>query len=633
MNEPFISFAEPSACMMLQMLIMIPLAGGILLFIIPERYRTAKGILALAVTLYTGYLSLALYSASPQMIPQGDKVIQGCQSLFGSDLFGKAGGYLTFTVDGLSKLIVLFISILALLVLIYSLAYNKSSGTRHFSSWFLVTTACSYGAVLSDNLILFIIFWGILGITLYKLIPGKDEKSSAAAKKTMILIGASDTVMLLGIAMLWRLTDTLSINGISLDTVNILNVTAFLALLVGSFTKAGAFPFHSWVPDYTESSPATSSALLPASLDKLLGIYFLARLTGDLFVLSEGMKLALLSVGVVTIITAVLMALMQHDYKRLLGYHAVSQVGYMILGFGIGSVVGVAAGLFHMINNAVYKSGLFLAAGAVERQTGKNDIGDLGGLSKAMPVTFTASLIFAMSISGVPPFNGFASKWMIYQGIIESGTGSGIAGKLWILWLGLAVLGSALTLASFVKFIGGIFLGRRNPGMESVREVPLLMWLPMALLALACLFFGVFATDLVIPKLFTPAAGPFAFSGIWSSSFVSLLVLISIILGFLIYLAAGRKKFRTGDLFIGGEKIEKLDASYPAPEFYKTFTEFSLFSRIYKMAEAKAFDLYDLSKQAVFWLSGRLSIAHTGVLPGYVIWVCTGLIIMLLIMT
>ena len=633
MNEPFISFAEPSACMMLQMLIMIPLAGGILLFIVPERYRTAKGILALAVTLYTGYLSLALYSASPQMIPQGDKVIQGCQSLFGSDLFGKAGGYLTFTVDGLSKLIVLFISILALLVLIYSLAYNKSSGTRHFSSWFLVTTACSYGAVLSDNLILFIIFWGILGITLYKLIPGKDEKSSAAAKKTMILIGASDTVMLLGIAMLWRLTDTLSINGISLDTVNILNVTAFLALLVGSFTKAGAFPFHSWVPDYTESSPATSSALLPASLDKLLGIYFLARLTGDLFVLSEGMKLALLSVGVVTIITAVLMALMQHDYKRLLGYHAVSQVGYMILGFGIGSVVGVAAGLFHMINNAVYKSGLFLAAGAVERQTGKNDIGDLGGLSKAMPVTFTASLIFAMSISGVPPFNGFASKWMIYQGIIESGTGSGIAGKLWILWLGLAVLGSALTLASFVKFIGGIFLGRRNPGMESVREVPLLMWLPMALLALACLFFGVFATDLVIPKLFTPAAGPFAFSGIWSSSFVSLLVLISIILGFLIYLAAGRKKFRTGDLFIGGEKIEKLDASYPAPEFYKTFTEFSLFSRIYKMAEAKAFDLYDLSKQAVFWLSGRLSIAHTGVLPGYVIWVCTGLIIMLLIMT
>jgi formate hydrogenlyase subunit 3/multisubunit Na+/H+ antiporter MnhD subunit len=112
------------------------------------------------------------------------------------------------------------------------------------------------------------------------------------------------------------------------------------------------------VPDFAENSPATSSALLPASLDKLLGIYFLARITGDMFVLSDGMKLVLLSAGVLTIITAVLMALMQHDYKRLLGYHAVSQVGYMILGFGIGSILGVVAGLFHMINHATYKRAL-----------------------------------------------------------------------------------------------------------------------------------------------------------------------------------------------------------------------------------------------------------------------------------
>jgi multicomponent Na+:H+ antiporter subunit A len=527
----------------------------------------------------------------------------------------------------------LSISVLSLLILVYSLLYNKSKRVSHFYSWFLLTLGCSYGAVLADNLILFVIFWGILGITLYKLIPGKDEASSAAAKKTMILIGASDTIMLLGIAILWRLTDTISMNGISVETNNILAVTAFLALLVGSFTKAGAFPFHTWVPDFAENSPATSSALLPASLDKLLGIYFLARITGDMFVMSDGMKVALLSVGVLTIITAVLMALMQHDYRRLLGYHAVSQVGYMILGFGIGSILGVVAGLFHMINHATYKSGLFLAAGAIERQTGRNDISDLGGLSAAMPVTFASALVFAMSISGVPPFNGFASKWMIYQGIIESGSGAGISSQLWIVWLGLAVLGSALTLASFVKFIGGIFLGRRDPALAGVREVPVLMWLPMALLALLCVFLGVFATGLVIPKLFTPVVGPFTFSGLWSSSLVSLLVLISIVLGFLIYLAMGTKRFRTGDIFIGGEKIEKLGASYPAPEFYKTFTEFSLFSRIYRMAEAKVFDIYDLSKKGVLWLSGTLSTAHTGLLPAYVIWVCAGLIIMLLIMT
>ena len=153
----------------------------------------------------------------------------------------------------------------------------------------------------------------------------------------------------------------------------------------------------------------------------------------------------------------------------------------MILGFGLGSMIGVAAGLFHMINNALYKSGLFLSAGCVEYRTGKEDIDDLGGLSKAMPFTFFATLIFAMSISGVPPFNGFASKWMIYQGIIDFGSGTGIANKLWVVWLGLAVLGSALTLASFIKLIGGIFLGRRKPEFENVREVPVMMWMPLVI--------------------------------------------------------------------------------------------------------------------------------------------------------
>ncbi len=631
MNEPLTIFAEPSACTLLRLLIILPLAAGLLLFLIPERYLTLKGLLALAVSLVAGYFSVSLFSAASQMTVEGETIIKGCMSLLNLDLSRDASKFLTFTVDGLSKLITLFISIITTLILVYSLAFNRSVRVINYYAWFLITIGCSYGAVLSDNLILFIIFWGILGITLYKLIPGRNEKSSAAAKKTLILIGASDTIMIVGIALLFRLTDSMSINSISLGTDNILTVTAFLALLVGSFTKAGAFPLHSWVPDYSETAPATSSALLPASLDKLLGIYFLARLTTNLFVMSQGIKLFLLIIGVISIMSAVMMALMQHDSKRLLGYHAVSQVGYMILGFGLGSVIGVAAGLFHMINNAIYKSGLFLSTGAVERQTGKSDIGELGGLSKAMPVTFFASLIFAMSISGVPPFNGFASKWMIYQGIIDFGAGEGIASSLWVVWLGLAVLGSALTLASFIKFIGGIFLGREEPAFSKIKEVPVLMWLPMAVLALLCILFGVFATGWIVPKLFMPVTGTFKFSGMWSSSLVSLLVLISIILGFLVYLATGKKKFRTEDSFIGGEKMQDR-AAYPATEFYKTFTEFGFISRIYKRAEEKAFDIYDISRHAVFWFSGKLSNAHTGLLPAYVIWVCAGLIIMLLIM-
>ncbi len=612
-------------------IITLPVLTGLLLFFIPEKLRTVKGVAALLISIITCYLTIVIYGSDNQILRLDEAAAGSGLSVSGLDLPGSAGRYLALNCDNLSKLIVLFISIFTFLILLYSLVYIKTGRVKNYYPYFLITLGCAYGAVLSDNLLLFLAFWGVLGLTLYKLISGHDEESSAAAKKTLILIGASDSIMIIGIAILWKITGSLSMGSMSVPTSNALTVVAFLALLTGSFTKAGAFPFHTWVPDYAGSAPASSSAYLPASLDKLLGIYFLARITTSMFIMSQWLVILLLSVGVISIITAVMMALIQHNYKRLLGYHAVSQVGYMILGFGLGSMIGVAAGLFHMLNNALYKSGLFLSAGCVEYRTGEEKIDDLGGLSKAMPITFFATLIFAMSISGIPPFNGFASKWMIYQGIIDFGTGSGLANKLWVLWLGLAVLGSALTLASFVKLIGGIFLGRRKSEFEKVREVPVMMWIPLVVLSLFCIFFGVFATNLVVPKLLMPVSGTFEFLGFWNSSFVSLLVLISIILGIILYLALGLKKFRTEDSFIGGERIQE-QTSYSTPEFYKTIVEFRFFSWMYKKAEEKYFDIYDLSKQFVLWSSHQLSEAHTGVLSGYVIWVFAGLIIMLLIM-
>ncbi|MFA5819061.1 MAG: proton-conducting transporter membrane subunit [Bacteroidales bacterium] len=612
-------------------IITLPVLAGLLLFFVPEKFRTFKGLVALLVSIITGYLTIVIYSSDNQMLRLDQLSAGSGLSVFGFDLLRDAGRYLAFNSDSLSKLIVLFVSLFTFLILLYSLVYIKAGRVKNYYPYFLITLGCAYGAVLSDNLLLFLTFWGFLGITLYKLIHGYDEESSATAKKTLILIGASDSIMIIGIAIIWKITGSLSMGGISVPTTNALSVVAFLALLTGSFTKAGAFPFHTWVPDYAKSAPASSSAYLPASLDKLLGIYFLARITTGMFILDHWMTLLLLTIGVTTIIIAVMMALVQHNYKRLLGFHAVSQVGYMILGFGLGSVIGVAAGLFHMINHALYKSGLFLCAGSIEYRTGKENIDDLGGLSKAMPVTFFASLIFAMSISGVPPLNGFASKWMIYQGIIDFGTGSGVANKLWVVWLGLAVLGSALTLASFIKLIGGIFLSRRKSEFERVREVPVMMWIPLVILSIFCIFFGVFATNFVVPKLFMPVSGAFQFTGFWNSSFVSLLVLISVILGIILYLAFNLKKFRTEDSFIGGEKIQD-QTSYSTPEFYKTISEFRIFSWLYKKAEERWFDIYDLSKQFVLWMSHQLSEAHTGVLPGYVIWVFAGLIVMLLIM-
>jgi formate hydrogenlyase subunit 3/multisubunit Na+/H+ antiporter MnhD subunit len=343
------------------------------------------------------------------------------------------------------------------------------------------------------------------------------------------------------------------------------------------------------------------------------------------------MRFLLLTIGVITIITAVMMALVQHNYKRLLGFHAVSQVGYMIVGFGLGSVIGVAAGLFHMINNAIYKGGLFLAAGAVEQQTGKEDLDELGGLSKAMPLTFLATLIFALSISGIPPFNGFASKWMIYQGIIDFGQGPGIANQLWIVWLGLAVLGSALTLASFIKFAGGIFMGRQKESLIEVRETSPMMWIPMLVLALTCIVFGVFATGQVVPGMLMPVSGSFEFTGLWSSTTVGILVLVSIALGILIYFLGNTRNFRTSDSFVGGESLQD-ELSYSTPEFYKSFQEFRWLAFMYRNAREKWFDLYELVKKACTWLGGLFSRAHTGILHDYVLWVFAGLVVLLLLL-
>jgi NADH:ubiquinone oxidoreductase subunit 5 (subunit L)/multisubunit Na+/H+ antiporter MnhA subunit len=303
----------------------------------------------------------------------------------------------------------------------------------------------------------------------------------------------------------------------------------------------------------------------------------------------------------------------------------------MILGFGLGSMIGIAAGLFHMINNAIYKGGLFLAAGAVEQQTGKEEMEDLGGLSRAMPLTFFATLIFALSISGIPPFNGFASKWMIYQGIIDFGQGAGISNQLWIVWLGLAVLGSALTLASFVKFTGGIFLGRQQKAGSDIKEVSPVMWVPMLILAIVCIGFGVFSTHLVVPKLFMPVSGSFEFTGLWSSGTVSILVLVSIVLGLVIYLLGSTKNFRSSDSFVGGNKIQE-ETSFSTLEFYKSLQEFPWLGRMFRLAKDRYFDLYELGRKFISWLGGLFSKLHTGVLHDYVLWVFAGLVILLLLL-
>lgn len=631
-EKPFLNFYKKLIMNELYYIIFLPIIAGVILFTIPERISTIKGIIALVVTGISGFFALRLFS-----FPSGLVDLDLFSFLFAEDsllfrILQGANKFSAFNIDNLSKFITIAICFFSLLILIYSLAYlNKSRNVRNYYPYFLLTTGLSTGAALTDNLLFFITFWGILGLTLYKLISAYDENSSSAAKKTLIMVGASDGIILLGIGIIWKVYGTFTISELDIPTNYPVLTIAFLSLLIGSFTKAGAFPFHTWIPDYARYAPASSTAYLPASLDKLLGIYFLTRICVDMFRINEWLTFLLLLLGVMTVIFAVMMALIQHSYKKLLSYCAVSQVGYMIIGLGLGTPLGIAGGLFHMINHALYKSGLFLSAGNIEVKTGKENLEDLGGLSRAMPITFISALTCALAISGVPPFNGFASKWLIYQGIIDFGKGSEIASHLWILWLGLVVLGSALTLATSLKFISGIFLGNKPDQLVKVKEVGILMWLPCLILAITCTIFGILASQIVIPKIIMPLIGKFEYPGIWDSTAISILILVSIILGLIIYLAGNINKFRTEESFIGGETFRE-ETGYSVIEFYKTIREFKLFSLIYDWAEQKWFDIYELSKKITLGFSHWLSLAHTGTLTLYAIWILVGLIVMFIVL-
>jgi formate hydrogenlyase subunit 3/multisubunit Na+/H+ antiporter MnhD subunit len=360
------------------------------------------------------------------------------------------------------------------------------------------------------------------------------------------------------------------------------------------------------------------------------------------------MNTFLMVVGSLTIVCAVMMALIQHDLKRLLGCHAVSQVGYMVLGIGTGNPVGIAGGIFHMLNHAIYKSCLFLSAGAVERQTGTTDLGQLGGLSKTMPVVYGSFLIASLAISGVPPLNGFVSKWMIYQGIIETGRQGS---HWWILWLIAAMFGSALTLASFMKLVHAVFLGQPsdachsgnlpchsresgNPVTVHQNKTPMTMWFPIVFLACLCVIYGVFARQIPLGIFILPALKQHVvFSGIWSAGVATNLILMGLLIGVVIYVLGLAGKARTTAPFIGGEELkEHPEMRISGTEFYGTIQEQGCLKCIYGLAQKKVFDIYEVGVKGARGFYGILRYFHNGILPTYLSWCLLGMLVLFYIL-
>ena len=538
-------------------------------------------------------------------------------------------------VDALNGFMLAAACLFGLLIVIYSLSSvkGKELANGRFYGHILLALGAAAGALLANNFVVLAIFWGFMGLPFYLLINMGKGEADAAGKKMFIITGASDSLLLLGIALLFVGKKAVGLH-LGADTSEGMMAAAFLCFSAAAFAKAGGMPLHSWIPDVAETAPVPVVAFLPASVDKLLGIYLLARISLHSFAITPGGWLSslLMILGAITIVAAVSMALIQHNLRRLLGFHAVSQVGYMILGIGTGSVLGIAGGLFHMLNNAIYKSCLFLTAGAAERRAGTGELDRMGGLYKALPVTFLAAVIAALAISGIPPLNGFFSKWMVYQAVIEMGSKGG---WLWIVLLVAAIFGSALTLASFVKVIHSVFLGQEYKGPKKGPVGPkagLGMRISMVVLAGACVVFGIWAVQVPLGKMIYPAMPETVkVIGFWQPQLATGLILLAIAAGLVIYLLGNVVKVRRDDSYVGGADVSaEPNMRFSAGDFYQTISkEMPVLRRLYVQAEKSWYDFYALGRRLVFYIGGGLRALHSGLLLTYVAWCVLGLVVLL----
>ncbi len=281
-----------------------------------------------------------------------------------------------------SQFILLAVGVVVFLITLYStVRMGDHPRRREYYGYLFLTAAFASGAVLADNFVPLVFFWEGLLITLYALINLGGKNAHRTAVKSFIIGGFCDFCMILGIAILWWQTGTLRMSDLAVVPAG-LTAVSFYLMLIGAIGKAGAMPFHTWIPDAAIDAPVSVMAFIPGALEKLLGIYMLVRIVLDFYKIevNSPFSITMMVIGAATIVLAVFMALIQKDLKRLLSYHAVSQVGYMILGIGTALPIGIIGGVFHMINNVIYKSGLFLAAGSVEQQTGTTELKKLGGL-------------------------------------------------------------------------------------------------------------------------------------------------------------------------------------------------------------------------------------------------------------
>ncbi|MGB2630075.1 MAG: monovalent cation/H+ antiporter subunit D family protein [Candidatus Omnitrophota bacterium] len=395
---------------------------------------------------------------------------------------------IAMVLDGLTSFMLVTVNLVAFCISVFSIDYMKKYTSKwKFYSLFLLMLAGMNGVIITGDIFNLFVFLEIASVASYALVAfGTEKHELEAAFKYAIMSTVGSLFVLLGIVLLYGYTSTLNMA----DMASILaqkgggNIILMVSVLfiMGFGLKAALVPFHAWLPDAHPSAPAPISAMLSGVIIKSLGIYTLCRIFFNVFGMTPKVLEIFLFLGALSMVVGVCLAIGQWDFKRLLAYHSISQIGYVILGIGLGTPLGILGGLFHLFNHSIFKSLLFLNSGALEYSTGTRDLQKMGGLSQKMPVTGSTCLVASMSIAGIPPFNGFWSKLIIIIAAVQAGRYG------YAFW---AVLASVLTLASFMKVMKYAFYDKLKERCGQVKEVPIFMRLSMGVLALICLVGGV----------------------------------------------------------------------------------------------------------------------------------------------
>lgn len=637
----------------------------------------------------TGYLSAAfILLASLALWMLASRVLTSGTVDTGSIFVLEAiGASLAFRVDALSAVFLLVVTFVGFAAMLYSAEYmskmHHAYSPRLYYGFALLLLCSIVGVVTSSDLFFFFVFWELMTLTSWILVwfDREDDTKVRAAWQYFIVTHVAAVGILVAALVIYGHSksfdfgDVSNALGVLSENNSVLPHLIMGLFLVGFMTKAGVLPFGAWLPNAYPAAPSPASSMFAGTMTKL-GIYGIVRVAFGFFPAEIstlwGIVIAVFGTG--SIFVGTLAALRQDDTKRLLSFHIIGQTGYMLLGIGAGlffltrdpvlGTIALVAGLYHVVNNAIYKPLLFMSAGAAEFAAGSRDLNKLGGLGAAMPITLTTTLIAALSIAGLPPFNGFASKWLIYQSTIKGGIGV----PIFLLFGVVAAFVSLVTLASFMKFVGSVFLGKPSPIARDARvEVPLSMVVPQIALAVVCVIAGV-VPFLPLTVLYKAASGMLgsaatatqteifganlaaitlstngAVFGVWNPAYI-LVALVVCGAGAYAFSRVAYVRRREVPSWYGGEEAADNEVRYRAHGFVLPFKE--TFAALYPKislpkipALKKVGNIFDLDRwlyKPVIDIGGRmidqLSRTHIGIPQVYMLWQLIGVIAVLAVL-